>query len=599
MKKLICIVVLFILFLFNIIYAQHNFNTIKADYVKGNLSYQQYLEYSALNIFEPDKVPQQYRLTGGSLPLKSGTFLIQEVKIHWDELSADAREILAKYLYRPQLPFSVLSPSNRFRIHYTTSGTNKVDPKDNNKNGIPDYVELAGQYFDYAHFLIVDSLGYQAPAADSSGLGKEFDVYLVQLNKCYGVTLLEQLIPGTKSDAHSCYIEIENDFQGFQTPPLQSLRVTSAHEYYHAVQVSYAFRDEDIFYMEMCSTWMEDFAHDDVNDYLLYLSSFFTRIDYPFSYADGSYEYGACIWNHLIVKKYDTNLIRQIWENTPNVNVMTSIHEVLSQYGTSFNEELASFGLWNYFTGSRSDISNYYPEGNLYPEVRFVQEYNVNGNDLNVDGQMCKLSSIFYQVNDAAYNLSIGLIITNFETPEKMPLSEKYNPSDKADFNINLATFTSARPSDKPDFFIKNNLVRLSDHHGIRLNIDHKENWFAQAVVTDVSGQYEVIQFFPMYSTNNHDENNFIENIYPNPLIIGKNEPLTITYYFSKSGELDIYSSDGRLIRKHNLNTVSRYYDWFEWDGRDENGALVSSGIYVVLLRTGSFVDTKKLAIIR
>lgn len=134
MKKLTCFFVLFTLFLFNIIYAQR-FNTIKADYVKGNLSYQQYLEYSALNIFEPDKVPQQYRLTGDSLPLKSGTFLIQEIKTNWNELSVGARKILGKYLYRPQLPFSVLSPSNRFRIHYTTTGYNAVDLTDNNKNG--------------------------------------------------------------------------------------------------------------------------------------------------------------------------------------------------------------------------------------------------------------------------------------------------------------------------------------------------------------------------------------------------------------------------------------------------------------------------------
>ena len=279
MKKVFKIFMISILlFLFNhtTLYSQYDFKTIKADYAKGNLTYQQYLEYSALNLFVPDKVPQQYRVSVEELPLKSGTFLIQEIKTHWNELSLQCQQILAKYLSRPELSYSILSQSKIFRIHYTTEGYDAVRRTDSDSNGIPDYAEKAAEYLDYAYHLLVDSLGYIAHAPDSSGQGKEFDVYLIQISGAYGMTYLEENVSG-KSSSYSCYMTVENDFAGFQTPALRALRVTTADEYYHTIQVHYTYRDEYVFFMEMCSTWMEDFAQDDANEYLLYMDDFFYR----------------------------------------------------------------------------------------------------------------------------------------------------------------------------------------------------------------------------------------------------------------------------------------------------------------------------------
>jgi len=35
------------------------------------------------------------------------------------------------------------------------------------------------------------------------------------------------------------------------------------------------------------------------------------------------------------------------------------------------------------------------------------------------------------------------------------------------------------------------------------------------------------------------------------------------------------------------------------WDGRDKNGKIVASGVYVYRLQAGSFVSAKKLALIK
>jgi len=580
----------------NKISAQYTFEKLKANYAKGQLTYEQYLVYSALSIYEPGQLPPDYQLESSDLPIKSGTFIIQEIKANWDQISPNYQKLLAPYLQRPDLSYSIVSPGRRFRIHYDLDGINSVSPVDNNKNNIPDYVENAATYFDHSHAVIVDSLGYQLPAPDSSGSGKEFDIYLVNLYKTYGITYLEETVPGNPN-AYSCYIEVENDFYGFkETPPLQALMVTSAHEYFHAVQVGYRYREEDVFFMEMCSTWMEDFVYDEVNDYRLYLNNYFNNINFPFYHTNGSwFEYASSLWIHMIAKKYSLDVIRKVWEVIPEQTAFAAIQQVLVQYGTTFNRELASFGLWNYFTGSRANIMDYYSEGNLYPEVKFKNDYNIEEETINLIDQMRKLSSIYYRIYDTIHGNNIGLIVTNFAIPDN-----NYIGTDQDSLNIIVVSISDIQKRDST-FFRKNNLVKLTDNIGIQLNVSMEQNWFAQAVVTDINFNNKIVEFFPPFFITEPDNRNFINNIYPNPFIIDQNEPLIITYVVSdeKPGELAIYTSEGRLVTKDEFEASRQSYRIFDWNGRNDNGELMSNGIYVVLLRVGGFVDMKKLAVVR
>jgi len=590
---------LFILYLFlfgiNETNAQYQINAIKTDFTKGQLSYEQYLVYNALSIFEPTQLPSEYQLESADLPIKSGTFLIQGIKANWDKISLSYQGLLAQYFQRPTLPYSIISPGGNFRIHYATEGVDRVSLEDNNRNDIPDYVERTAEYFDHSHSIIVDELGFNPPAPDSSGKGKKFDIYLKALSRCYGITWLEETIP-VNPNGYSCYIEIENDFVGFNMPQLYALRVTAAHEYFHAVQVGYRYRDEDVFFMEMCSTWMEDFVYDEVNDYLNYLTNFFNSINYPFYYTNNSwFEYASSLWIHMIVKKYEPAVIRKVWELIPKQTAFTSIQEVLLKYTTSFNEELKSFGLWNYFTGSRADTVNYYPEGYLYPEIKPELDFSLNEQNLFLGEDMRKLSSIYYQVNDVVHGDDIGLIITNFAIPD-----DNYLTSDKDSLQINVIYISDVQTRDTT-FFRKNNLIKLTDNIGIQLNVDNGQNWFARAVITDINDNTEIVQFFPPFFITEPENRNFINNIYPNPLIIGQNDPGIITYVVSDElpGELAIFTSEGRLVTKQGFEASPQNYRIFDWDGMNDNGELVSNGIYIVLLRVGGAVDMKKLAVVR
>lgn len=575
--------------------SQYPFNMIKADYSTGRLSYEQFLVYNALSIFDPTQLPANYQLENPDLPIKSGTFIVQQIKANWDHIGSEYQQLLAPYFQRPNLPYAIISRGGKFRIHYTTEGSDRVNPEDSNRNRIPDFVERAAEYFDYSHSVIVDSLGFKPPAPDSSGKGKYFDIYLVALNRAYGITYLEEVVPGSGS-AYSCYIEVDNDFAGFQTPALPALRVTTAHEYFHAVQVGYYYRDDDVFFMEMCSTWMEDFIYDEVNDYLLYVNNFFNNINYPFYYTNNSwFEYASCLWIHMIVKKYEADFIRKVWELIPKQTAFSAIQQVLLKYNTTFNEELASFGLWNYFTGSRANLNSYYSEGDLYPEVELDKDLNLQEETLTFTDQMRKLSSIYYRVYDEIHGNNIGIIVTNFAIPD-----DNYLTSDQDSLKITIVSISDIQKRDST-FFRKNNLIKLTDNIGIGLNVKEEKNWAAQAVVTDINFNNEVIQFFPPFFIYKPENRNFINNIYPNPLIVGQTDPGIITYVVSEEqpGELAIYTAEGRLVIKEEFEASTQNYRIFDWDGMSDNGELVSSGIYLVLLRVGGAVDMKKLAVVR
>jgi len=87
---------------------------------------------------------------------------------------------------------------------------------------------------------------------------------------------------------------------------------------------------------------------------------------------------------------------------------------------------------------------------------------------------------------------------------------------------------------------------------------------------------------------------------FPNPMrdrtVISFSYPLSLTPY---PFTLSIYDPTGRLIR------VLRSYESrvtshsFLWDGRDDAGQSVGSGVYFYRLEAGSFSATQKLVVVR
>jgi hypothetical protein len=88
-----------------------------------------------------------------------------------------------------------------------------------------------------------------------------------------------------------------------------------------------------------------------------------------------------------------------------------------------------------------------------------------------------------------------------------------------------------------------------------------------------------------------------LEQNYPNPF----NPETTIRYQIHKPGtvKLEIYNLLGQIVRTLVDQSQNAGEHLASWDGRDDAGREVSSGVYLYRLKSGDLLATRKLALIR
>jgi len=84
---------------------------------------------------------------------------------------------------------------------------------------------------------------------------------------------------------------------------------------------------------------------------------------------------------------------------------------------------------------------------------------------------------------------------------------------------------------------------------------------------------------------------------YPNPF----NPSTTIEFMLEKEGMvgLDIYNVKGQKVRALGGGHYARGQHKMVWDGRDDSGAAVSSGVYLYRLNAGGVVSVKKMVMVK
>ncbi|MEW6481857.1 MAG: FlgD immunoglobulin-like domain containing protein [bacterium] len=83
---------------------------------------------------------------------------------------------------------------------------------------------------------------------------------------------------------------------------------------------------------------------------------------------------------------------------------------------------------------------------------------------------------------------------------------------------------------------------------------------------------------------------------YPN-----KGERVSIYYEIFSSCEVSIklYDLKGRLIKNLVSENKSSGKYWTEWDGKDDDGELADSGVYIIQIKAGSLMEAKKIILVR
>ena len=358
---------------------------IDTAYRSGQIDRETALLNKAYALFEPERLSSRFQKETFK-PSKCGTPVVLEILAAWEDLSTNARNILAVYFQRPyDIQHTFNSPSGRFKIHYNTQGSHAVyQPyKDTSPNdGVPDYVNRCAEIFDHIWVMEIDSMGYDPPPSDGENGGDEdkYDVYMQHQTGAYGVCF-----PEDRSDQYpgrndwTSYIYVDPTYEGFgYDDPLDPLSVTAAHEFFHAIQYAYNLAAGG-WYKEISSVWMEDILYDEVNDYLGYLNSFFTMPEISLDTSEPSlHQYGSCIWDFYLSENYGNDIVRHIWEECITSSPLTAFQTVLTFYGSDRDEAFREFTVWNYLTGSRANTSHpHYEEASDFPLVHEARSHSV------------------------------------------------------------------------------------------------------------------------------------------------------------------------------------------------------------------------------
>jgi hypothetical protein len=277
--------------------------------------------------------------------------------------------------YSPDGLLDLTYDTPHFKIHYSESGKDAVFEWDGNPATIPDYVIQFGSYFEEAwdHETNPNMLGYKPPPPDGNNGGdNRFDVYIKDINY-YGYTAIENGHP---------YIVVDKDYTGYpyreNSDPnghqAGSMKVTAAHEFFHAIQYFYDdWNDGCLWWEENTAVWMEDEVFDLVDDYLHYIPYRLLNIEIPLDDERfTNYLYGGVIWAKFLSETYGKDIIRNIFKRLyldASLAKDAIGYTLQQEYNSNWSEAFKQFCLKNLTLDyEEGDQYLYYSNANTFTE---------------------------------------------------------------------------------------------------------------------------------------------------------------------------------------------------------------------------------------
>ena len=349
----------------------------------GDISTGNYALQRARSLFELGAVRSDFGAVARP-DARVATFLMRDLSLRLDTLSGEDRAAAEALLARPTqgaadpdntgYTVSEAAPvcSANVCVHYVSSTRDAATSS---------FVAQVSAVMEHVWTTEISTYGWREPVSDvnlphNEGSGK-FDVYLSDLGRdgIYGFCTPD---PGQRTVAESAYCVLDNDFSfsQFGAEPVDSLSVTTAHEFNHAIQFAYDVTD-DMWLLEATATFMEDEVYDDINDNYQYLvtgplgrprtpaDSF---SDFQNIGPDSGYQYGTFVWMRYLSEEFGSrDVVRRIWEKVDGRGApdgglysLQGIAAMLSEQGTDFASSFADFAAKN------AKPSAFYEEGTAY-----------------------------------------------------------------------------------------------------------------------------------------------------------------------------------------------------------------------------------------
>lgn len=281
---------------------------------------------------------------------------------------------------------SILSPNNLFNIVWTESMLEDAPPIiDNDLNNVPDFIDSVAYYLDFAYHCQIDSLGLNSPIfiVDENGDTNKhiITVFIYDIDNIYGYY-----------QSGEGFLALDNDFQSpsFKSKGYDGIKVTTMHEFHHAVQHMGYEKSQSTKYMEATATYMEYRFHRDIRDYLQYIDGnydvrqglnlnsgiFSTQV----SLQKEAYEYANLF--HMLYEVYGDTIIKSYYKHLYNPVEMTNyiysdsdiqaLDLALIEQSSSIESEFIRYGKWIYAATTKYDWPSF-EDRDFYPSMAFEE----------------------------------------------------------------------------------------------------------------------------------------------------------------------------------------------------------------------------------
>jgi hypothetical protein len=562
---------------------------IEDAFSRGELSRDEMILQKAYALYAPWKLRED--LVGGRID-KCGVPIADEIWKVLPELpeavAAEIRELRA----RPSCDAYV--DTDHFRIHYDTSGTDMIKNWPN--TAYRDAVMAAAENCWNEE---VTTMGFRAPPPDGSdpdggGGNNKYDIYVQNL----GIGLYGYCQPtyfynggGYPTNAATSYVVIDNDYAGFPYPdPTDPMKVTVAHEFCHGIQAAHDV-GEDTWYKECTSVWVEEMIYDEINDYTQYLGTFLNSLYRSIDYHDGNMRwYGSCVWNFFLSEYFDPGIVVDNWYQMESSGQTLDMMDVVltTLYASSMEDAYQEFAVWCWFTGSRDD-GTHFDEGSTWTTTPIMRGHN--SYPIAIGGPTPGWEPDHYGCNYVQFNNTGGAedgFLVTYDGPQLLTVANAaylnykdsgghYHEYDEIPLNPWGNGELTVVGWDGMQFV---GLVVANCDAGTN---DMNYSYNAEPVQTGVS---DGVYSFGLRAAS------------PNPF----NESTSIAYSVPAGGgfvDIVIYDVNGREVRRLVSEPMEAGDGNAVWDGLDNAGREVASGVYFAKLDVDGLTASGKLMMLR
>jgi hypothetical protein len=395
---------------------------------RGSIGQAQYALRRAESLFHPAAASRGGAIGSGSV---DATMVLRDLALRVNLLSPSDRREALSLLARPTSGTNdVESPDgngykapradyrdscaidplydSQFCFHWVVSTTDAPNLTDTNSDGIPDWVDVTKSVLDNVWATEIGSFGFKTPKSDATSPNvrngnpnPQVDIYLRQLRPLglYGYCTSDDPHLFSASYAFSdmsAYCVLDDDYVDYgyndRTIPL---KVTAAHEFFHAIQFSYDIF-EDRWLMEGTAVWIEDQVYDNLSGDDSHDDNYQYLADSPLTYPQisldnltarsGYWIYGTWIFYRFLSEysfpsggQLGTDAIKAIWDRAdgsdsaggvpgtpgPDNYSTQAINGVIASHGTTFTDAFATFDQWLAMPKSQYEEGAHYPAPNV------------------------------------------------------------------------------------------------------------------------------------------------------------------------------------------------------------------------------------------